>query len=335
MADNPNKALGGTAIKPVGWDRTGFEAFRYFIYDPATGAILSRTPMSWAKITGFYCIYYTLLAAFWLTSLQIFFLTIDDHVPKWTLNESIIGSNPGVGMKPPMSDKHIDSSLFVFYSSDTKSTPTNPIGEGERNADKAKRMDLFLKKYLNKKGLFECPGGNADTDMANRGKCQFDLSSLGECGSSPYGYMPEDETMKPCLFIKLNKIFNFDPKPVDASNLDDPMFDSMTAQLKEKIRKAEDKEQVFFDCFGRFAGDKEGATLKFFPESQSVSLKYFPYTGGNYHSPMMAVQIDIPKTANNKNTGQMIHVECRAWYEGVKHDKKEKAGLTQFEVIIN
>ena len=44
--------------------------------------------------------------------------------------------------------------------------------------------------------------------------------------------MPEDETMKPCLFIKLNKIFNFDPKPVDASNLDDPMFDSMTTQLK-------------------------------------------------------------------------------------------------------
>lgn len=69
-------------------------------------------------------------------------------------------------------------------------------------------------------------------NFQNKGKCQFDLSSLGECGTSPYGYMPEDETMKPCLFIKLNKIYNFDPKPVDASNLDDPMFDSMTTQLK-------------------------------------------------------------------------------------------------------
>jgi sodium/potassium-transporting ATPase subunit beta len=332
MADNPNKQLGGTAIKPVGWDRSGFEAFRYFIYDPATGAILSRTPMSWAKITGFYCIYYTLLAAFWLTSLQIFFLTIDDNVPKWTLNESIIGSNPGVGMKPTMSDKHIDSSLFIFYSSDSKTTPSNPIGEGERNADIAKRMDLFLSKYSDTRGLFECPDGNNDR---NKGKCQFDISSLGECGSSPYGYIPEDETMKPCLFIKLNKIFGFNPEPIDATNLDDPMFESMTSELKEKIRATEDKEQVFFDCFGRFPGDKEAATLKFFPESQSVSLKHFPYKGGNYQSPMMAVQIDVPKNMNNRNQGQMIHIECRAWYKGVKHDKKDKAGLTQFEVIIN
>ena len=47
--------LGGTAIKPEGWDRSGCEAFKYFLYNPDTGAILSRTPMSWAKIILFYC----------------------------------------------------------------------------------------------------------------------------------------------------------------------------------------------------------------------------------------------------------------------------------------
>jgi len=332
MADNAKNQLGGTAIKPVGWDRSGWESFRYFIYDPATGAILSRTPKSWAKITGFYLIYYILLAAFWLTSLQIFFLTIDEKVPRWTLDESLIGSNPGVGMKPPMSDKHIDSSLFIFYSSDTKSTPTNKEGEGERNADMAKRMDLFLAKYKDTRGLFECPEGNMDR---NKGRCQFDVSTLGECSSSPYGYMPEDETMKPCLFIKLNKIYGFSPEPIDPTTLDDPMFENMTPELKEKILAAEDKQQVFFDCFGRFHGDKEAVKLKFFPESQSISLKHFPYHGGNYQSPMMAVQVEIPKNMNKKNAGQMIHIECRAWYKGVKHDKKHKAGLTQFEVIIN
>ena len=45
-------------------------------------------------------------------------------------------------------------------------------------------------------------------------------------------------------------------------------------------------------------------------------------------------QIEIPKNRNNKNPGQMVHIECRAWYEGVQHDKKHKAGLTQFEVMI-
>merc|ERR1711971_826214 len=43
--------LGGTAIKPVGWDRTGWEAFQYMLYNPDTGEVLTRTPLSWLKIT--------------------------------------------------------------------------------------------------------------------------------------------------------------------------------------------------------------------------------------------------------------------------------------------
>merc|ERR1712037_841607 len=38
--------LGGTAIKPVGWDRTGWEAFQYMLYNPDTGEVLTRTPLS-------------------------------------------------------------------------------------------------------------------------------------------------------------------------------------------------------------------------------------------------------------------------------------------------
>ena len=130
MAD-ANQPLGGTAIKPVcgfhilyidhlsylfihifyiwshlyhicntmpqvGWDRTGWEAFKYMLFDPDNGTILTRcdlkykgkskftsklkftnlfcrTPLSWLKITVFYIIYYTLLACFWIACLVIFF----------------------------------------------------------------------------------------------------------------------------------------------------------------------------------------------------------------------------------------------------------------------
>merc|ERR1712037_483642 len=62
MADDAKleeiQKLGGTAIKPVGWDRTGWEAFQYMLYNPDTGEVLTRTPLSWLKITVFYCIYY-------------------------------------------------------------------------------------------------------------------------------------------------------------------------------------------------------------------------------------------------------------------------------------
>ena len=54
--------IGCSAIKPV--ERHGLEALKHFLYDPDTGAILSRTPKSWALITIFYIIYYTCLSIF-------------------------------------------------------------------------------------------------------------------------------------------------------------------------------------------------------------------------------------------------------------------------------
>ena len=32
--------------------------------------------------------------------------------------------------------------------------------------------------------------------------------------------------------------------------------------------------------------------------------------------------------------GQLVHMECHAYYRGVKHDNKDKLGLVQFEVQV-
>merc|ERR1712223_1879114 len=72
--------LGGTAIKPVGWDRTGWEAFQYMLWNPDTGEVLTRTPLSWLKITVFYCIYYSCLAGFWIACMNIFFATLPENM---------------------------------------------------------------------------------------------------------------------------------------------------------------------------------------------------------------------------------------------------------------
>lgn len=325
--NNDVQPLGGTAIKPKGWDRSGWESFKYMLYDPDTGKVLTRTPMSWLKITTFYCIYYTLLAGFWLACLHVFFLTIPEDTPRWTLEESLIGSNPGVGMKPIMDDLHIDSSLYVIDRTDTSTATTDKFGEGTKNADVVKRMDLFLEKYSNNTGLNDC----ADNNDANKGNCIFNLDVLEECAGENYGFMPVDGNVKPCFFFKLNKIYNFNPEPILAADLDEPEYDDMSAQLKEVIGAQSNPDNVYFDCFGRFPADLEAVDLKFFPSSQSIPLKYFPYTGGNYQSPLMAIQVEMKET----HMGQMVHIECRAWYKGVVHSTKDKLGLTQFEVMIN
>jgi len=74
MADTKPAVLGATAFKPV--ERHGWEAVRYLIHNPETGEFFTRTPKSWALITVFYLIYYSLLACFWAAMLTIFLQTI-------------------------------------------------------------------------------------------------------------------------------------------------------------------------------------------------------------------------------------------------------------------
>merc|ERR1712038_860234 len=126
MADDAKlqeiQKLGGTAIKPVGWDRTGWEAFQYMLWNPDTGEVLTRTPLSWLKITVFYCIYYSCLAGFWIARMNIFFATLPENMdgPKWQQADSIIGVNPGVGLRP----RNTDPGSTLRCSCWSRATPT-------------------------------------------------------------------------------------------------------------------------------------------------------------------------------------------------------------------
>ena len=35
-----------------------------------------------------------------------------------------------------------------------------------------------------------------------------------------------------------------------------------------------------------------------------------------------------------EHVGQLIHLECRAWFDGVVHDTKDKLGLLQYELLF-
>merc|ERR1712172_185709 len=104
-------------------------------------------------------------------------------------------------------------------------------------------------------------------------------------------------------------------------------FDACPDTLTTHLASPADKEAV------------EGDRLAYFPASRSIPISYFPYSGQRnqnqgpeedigYHSPLVAIQVE-PKLM-----GQLVHMECRAYYRGVKHDKKDKLGLVQFEVQV-
>merc|ERR1711887_502325 len=329
MGDNTKQVMGGTAIKPVGWDRTFCESLQYMIYDPANGTILTRTPISWLKIIVFYCIYYSCLAGFWIGCMNIFFLTVPEDRPKWEQGASIIGNNPGVGLRPQSTDRLIDSSMIVLSVGEKDMEPTNPEGEGNKNIDYAVRMRKFMEKYQDTTGMQDCETNEINTGAQS---CKFDVDSLGDCRDFPYGYVGnETSNAEPCIFLKFNKICNWEPVPLDPK--DEKWRDEMPEELRKKIALAEDKNMVWIDCFGRYAADKEAVKFEYFPEHQGIPVKYFPYKGKSqpYHAPLVAVRVT---QHNEDHWGELLHIECRAWYDGVHHDTKEKSGLVQFEVQL-
>jgi len=322
--DGKEEMLGAVAIKPPGWDRTGWEAFGYFLYDPDNGTFLSRTPLSWLKITVFYTIYYSCLAAFWYSCLLIFFQTLpaEDLGPKWQMSASLIGKNPGVGIRPLNRDVRIDSNMFKLKLTDKNDVLTDSDGEGDLNIDYAKRADLFLDVY------------NKEVNTTLDYK-KFDLmDELGPvCGQYPYGYINGDDPIKPCIFLKFNKIWDWKPDTITEEDFGE---NDWPASFKKHFDKLDDKNQIFVDCQGRYPADKEALRegMIYMPASQGFPVKYFPYIGDpkHYQSPLVVVQFDTARM--ERFVGQLIHVECRAYYKGVIHTTKTKTGMVQFEILL-
>merc|ERR1712045_827108 len=306
--------IGATAIKPV--ERHGWEAFSWFMYDENTGAIMGRTPMSWLLITVFYCIYYTCLAGFWALCLFIFYQFIEEHQPRWQQDDGLIGRSPALGVRPGQHDSIIESSVIIFNHENPRDDENIPGYQ-----QWVDRLDGYLEPYRtsNDNG-FDCSTG----ELPENKFCKFDLAQLGDCGkeNTKYGFN-SDST---CLLLKLNKIFGLEHEYYDNPA---ELPEEMPVELKERIKKASNKKQVWVSCKAEFPADKEGIEgMEFFPSDGGFPSQYFPYTKQDGHqSPLVAVRI------NKINPGQLIHVECRAWAKNINYNRRDRVGIVRFEVM--
>ncbi len=339
-AEHPPPLLGGTAIKPP--ERHGWEAVRYVIYNPDTGEIFTRTPKSWFLITLFYCIYYSCLAAFWYGMLTLFLSFVSDSRPRYILEESIIGVNPGLGLKPGQSENSIDSSMFFLR----RDAPYKDVAKGDKNGneniDFAQRYQIFLQKNYpaaDKRSdqIVDC--GSGGKPEGNK-SCVFDLAMLGPCQNAPYGYVLNDgasdkDSIEPCILLKPNRIFGWKPKTFSASAEDLDELETLNAP-KSLVDKVKEKPgQLYVDCQGENPADRDAleGNMEYFPDTQAFEVdKYFPYEmakSSDYQSPLVAV-----KFGKGLPTGQLIHIECKLWHKEAVHDRKDRMGLVHFEVIM-
>lgn len=124
--------------------------------------------------------------------------------------------------------------------------------------------------------------------------CRLELSEFQNCSSERnYGF----DQSRPCIFLKLNRIFNWVPEyyndPTD-------LPEEMPEKLKKHIEslKPELRNQVWVSCSAEHPSDREAIPVDNFDYFPSPGLggEFYPYTNSpGYLSPLVAVQLTHPQ----------------------------------------
>ncbi|XP_061402034.1 sodium/potassium-transporting ATPase subunit beta-1 [Musca vetustissima] len=290
------------------------QSFGQFLHNSKDGTYLGRTPKSWAQLLTFYSIFYVVLAGLFAICMQGLFSSLDENAPKWKLDKSLIGTNPGLGFRP-ISDDTQRGSVIQF---DTKIA-----------AEKQYWIDLlnnFMQSYNESQHTGKVCSFNQTHNPED--VCTVDIEQFGSCSpSNSYGY----NNSRPCVFLKLNKIYDWVPEYYD-NPADLP--EDMPAQLKEHIKAVpeHERQQVWVSCNGNNAKDQEDfGTVKYYP-SQGFPAYYYPYLNQkNYLSPLIAVQFEqLP-------VNKMINIECRAWAKNILYNGsvRDRMGSVTFQLFID
>jgi len=309
-------------------EKHGCEGFLHFLWNKETGEFLGRTGMSWLKITVFYIIYYSFLTVFFMLMLFAFFATLDDTKPSWdTESNGIIGKNPGLGFRPMPPDESIESTLVWFRHGDDNGNWMPWVERLEEHLEDYKNDT----HYEHGSHSVEC-GPLGSKHPGTKGMCRIDQKELfrGPCtNENNYGF----KQGKPCLLIKLNKIFKWEPEPYESAkdfpeDLPQTIRDAFTKNIEDGNEELNNR--VWLECDGENPADRENIGKMTYYPTNGVSANFYPYLNQKgYLSPVVFAHLDNPRH------GVLISVECKAWAKNIQHDSQERKGLVHFELMID
>jgi len=312
--------------KPVA--KTGWEGFLTFLWNAETGEVMGRTGISWLKIIVFYIVYYAFLAAFFMLMLLVFFMTLNDHKPQYTTEESIIGTNPGVGYRPMPASKDIQSTLIWFRHGEYNGNYKPWVDRLEADMKVYKNDSYQVAKKNSKNHPVEC----GDEGPGTSGFCKIKKADIFQdpCNlDNNYGF--KDGT--PCILIKMNQIFDWIPGVyTNVTEMPDNIPPHIKKQFETNIedKKTHLNEKVWLDCQGENPADRENLGRVTYKPDNGYSKHYYPYENQKqYLQPVVFAHLENPKK------GMMIAIECKLWFRNVVHDSRERRGLAHFELMID
>ncbi|XP_063974103.1 sodium/potassium-transporting ATPase subunit beta-2-like [Diachasmimorpha longicaudata] len=324
VAKDPRKELVTESMNPYEKPPsvTTGQSIKNFLYNPQTGAVLGRTPSSWGKIGIFYLIFYGVLAALVAICFFIFFQTLDPRVPKWQLERSLIGTNPGLGFRPMPPEDNVESTLIWFKGSNR--TNYNYWVTSLKN---------FLADY---KKPGSSPGRGQNVVNCRDGKiiepwqvCVVNVRDWHPCTEENFfGY----HTSSPCVFLKLNKIYGWMPEYYNTTeNLPPDMPKQLNATIHQLVQENSlQLNTIWVSCEGENPSDQENiGVVKYYPKQGFPGYFYPYYHSDGYLSPLVAVQFERPRP------GILINIECKAWARNIKHHRNDKIGSVHFELLVD
>lgn len=291
------------------------------IYNRDKNFILGRTPTNWGSLFLFYAVFYIVLSAMFAICMQGLFATLSSVEPKWQLDSSRIGSNPGLGFRP-ISDNLEHGSLIWFEGKNKNQT-----------AHWAELIEGFLEPYITASQMSNTNHSQSVACSFDKGPkegshCSVDVDNFGPCTmKNGYGY----NKSAPCIFLKLNKIFNWVPDYYDDIN---NLPEEMPTDLKLYIASlpVNNRKQVWVTCGGENPADREIlGPVKYYPK-RGLASYYYPYKNvKGYLSPLIAVQFERP------GLHRIINIECRAWAKNIIYNGsyRDRQGSVHFELMID
>ncbi|KAH0557245.1 sodium/potassium-transporting ATPase subunit beta-2-like isoform X1 [Cotesia glomerata] len=297
--------------------KSKIKSFSDFFYNSTEKTVLGKTKKQWGVTGLFYLVFFSGLIVLFSICMVGLMATIRKDKPRWTLDQSLIGSSPGLGFRP-ISDNPRELAL-IFY----KNNNETQIKTWTR------RLDDYLEHYRNRTMLPNRQRCDYKFPKPKEGNvCAVDLDTdFGICSpSNQYGF----NNSSPCVFIKLNKIFDWIPEYYQPSELPSDMPKKLVDHIKSYGNSSE-LNTVWVSCQGEEAEDRESlGPIQYFPKIQGFPGYYYPYKNiDGYLSPLVAVNFKRP--TRNK----IINVECRAWAKNIIFHQRQKIGMVHFELRID
>jgi len=219
-------------------------------------------------------------------------------------------------------------------------------------------VDNFLKPYKNATIVDQMADCNYNsTYLVGNKACKVPLPVLTNCTEeSSYGFA----TGNPCVFLKMNKMFDWVPKPYSYNEISEGVTAekkeiNMPEDLKQNILQVglynnvrnntkmnivqhniwvscsnSDKDQNVTWTYDGFSNDAKMGDSAYADKYPIMGFPtyYYPYNmQDNYLSPFVVVQFfNLPK-------GETVKMSCQLWGKDIEINRQRRLGMTNIEIL--